>query len=172
MPVLIDGDNLLHAVRGRLADAEQANRASLCKLLASWDRSGRRRITIYFDGVRPDNVGDGSLGVGRLTIRYSNRETADARIIEEIQASSHPRRLLVVSSDREIRAAARRRRAPSMSAPDFVDEVVDDLHREAKRRPREPREKFHGLEPGQTDYWLEQLGLRDEPSDDEYGLLQ
>ena len=174
MPVLIDGDNLLHAARGTLDEAERANRAWLCRLLASWDARRRRRITVFFDGVRPDNPGDGPQAAGNLSIAYSDTRSADELIIDAVQSSSAPRRLVVVSSDRAVRTAARRRRARVLGSNAFLTGVLKDLRRRPRAGSREPREKFHGLEPGETEYWLNQLGVEaDKENDkDEFGLLE
>ncbi len=166
MPVLIDGDNLLHTARGALDGAENANRAWLCRLLASWDPHDRHQVTIVFDGVRPDGPGDGPLAVDRLSIQYSDTRTADDVIIEAVESSSAPRRLVVVSSDRQVRTAARRRRARSLDANTFITQVLRELNRTGRTGPREPRQKFHGLEPGEADYWLEQFGLEAEHDED------
>ena len=173
MPVLIDGDNLLHVARGVLENAERANRARLCRLLARWDAEGRYGVTIFFDGVRPASAGDGPLASGRLSVRYSDARTADDLIVEAIESSSSPRRLLVVSSDRQVRAAARRRRARSLDSDTFITQVLKALARAHRPRESEPRQKFDGLAPGEAEQWLEELGVEPEEEDDrdEFGLL-
>lgn len=165
MPFLIDGDNLLHATRGAFDGAEHAGRAWLCRLLSAWDAQGRQEVTVIFDGVRPPTPGDGPVTEGALIIRYSDNETADDLIIEAIEASSARRRLTVVSSDHEVRTAARRRRAQSVDSATFIEQVQRDLQRSTRKGSREPREKYHGLEPGQTDEWLKAFGLGPAPDD-------
>jgi len=172
MPVLIDGDNLLHAARGLLPDGERMNRAALCSLLADWDVHGSREVTVFFDGVRPDDRGEGPVGAGALSIRYSDRRTADALIVEAIASSSAPRRLLVVSGDREVKAAARRRRARRIDSDRFMADVVKALRRSDDPRRSEPPEKRDGLPPGQTDEWMDLFGIDSEPDEEEeFGLL-
>jgi len=173
MPVLIDGDNLLHAARGVADDAQSASRAWLCRLLTSWDPQGLHHVTIFFDGVRPDSPGDGPTEAGRLTIRYSDAWTADDLIIEAIESSSASRRLVVVSSDRAVRTAARRRRARSLDSGSFITKVLNDLDRAERRAKREPPEKFRGLPPGEVDQWLKEFGIDPGPTsdEDEFGLL-
>jgi hypothetical protein len=174
MPVLIDGDNVLHALRGTLTDAEHAGRAWLCRLLTSWDPTGRRRVTVYFDGVRPSSPADGPLPEGPLAIHYSGARSADEWIIEAIDTSSAPRSLMVVSSDRQIRTAARRRRARSVDSQKFVEQMMADLHRAQRTEHHEPREKLNGLDPDDSEAWLDVFDVEQEPnnSDDEFGLLQ
>ncbi len=174
MPFLIDGDNLLHAARGIVPEAERANRAWLCGLLAEWDRGRRYDIVVYFDGFRPDDPGDGPVAEGHLVIRYSERVTADDRIIEAIEASSAPRRLIVVSTDRQIRMVARRRRAAAPDSATFIAQVLSDVERSDRKAPSEPPEKFEGLSPEQTDAWLREFGYDPTPDEDDhdpYGLL-
>jgi hypothetical protein len=164
MPIVIDGDNLLHVARGALEEAHRGNRAWLCRVLASWgDRSGRE-MTVVFDGVRPANPGDGPVTEGELLIRYGGTRMADDVIIEMIESSGSPRRLVVVSSDRQIRAAARRRRARSVDSPSFIETVIKDLSRPMPAGEHEPAEKYQGLKEGDADYWLKQFGYGPEQS--------
>lgn len=172
MPILIDGDNLLHVARGVVDQAERAGRVWLCRLLAKWDPRGRRQVTICFDGFRPDSPGDGPAAVGQLSIRYSDNRSADDLIIETIESSSAPRRLIVVSSDREIRTAAYRRRAVSVDSKTFIEQVLKELNRADPEDKREPREKFDGLKPGEAESWLDEFGIDSaEDDEDEFGLL-
>jgi predicted RNA-binding protein with PIN domain len=162
MPVLIDGDNLLHVARGALEEAHLANRAWLCRMLASWADRYHQEVTVVFDGVRPSSSGEGPLAQAALLIRYSDTRKADDVIIEMIGASSSPRRLVVVSSDRQIRASARRRKARSVDSPSFIERVIEELSRSTTAGEREPIEKYQGLQEGDAEYWLKQFGLHSE----------
>jgi predicted RNA-binding protein with PIN domain len=173
MPYLIDGDNLLHAARAAFEGAERANRAWLCRLLSSWDSEGRQGITIVFDGYRPATPADGPVAEGELTIRYSDKGTADSRIVEMLNASHSARNLTVVSTDREVRMAARRRRAASVDSTSFIERIRRELDRAERRHRREPPEKYRGLEPGETQRWMEEFGLEvDDESDEDDLWLQ
>ncbi|HMQ14637.1 MAG TPA: NYN domain-containing protein, partial [Phycisphaerae bacterium] len=94
-----------------------------------------------------------------LSVIYSGAGvSADSVLIGLVQRDSAPRRLIVVSTDREIAAAARRRRARAVRSDAFWRHVLHDLTRPV-RRSVEPREKRTGLPPDQVDAWLRELGF-------------
>lgn len=158
MPVLIDGNNLLHAAAA--ADPERpAGRYTLCQTLRRWAQRYKQRVQIIFDGPSPppefiEQLGDGDV----LYIRFSGSTTADAVILEALQHDSAARRLLVVSSDHEIQRAAKRRRATPVRAADFWDRVRRELE-QPPRQSDEPEEKRSGLASEAGDDWLREFGL-------------
>lgn len=162
MPLLIDGNNLIFAAR--LVDPTDLliGRSMLCAKLGDWARRRRERVHVVFDGPPPDAPLAEQIGDPDLTVTYSGRGvSADRRIQELIAADSAARRLVVVSSDREVMSAARRRDARPMRADDFWRIVVADLAR-PEPQPLEPPEKRAGLAPEQTEEWLRDFGLGEE----------
>lgn len=162
MPVLVDGNNLIFAARQVDPTDLLIGRSMLCAKLGDWARRRRERVHVVFDGPEPEASLAEQLGDPDITVTYSGRGvSADRRIHELIAADSAARRLVVVSSDREVMAAARRRDARPMRADDFWRIVVADLSR-PEPRPLEPPEKRTGLAPDQTDEWLRDFGLEDD----------
>jgi len=155
MPFLIDANNLMHA----LADVGYAvERAGLCELLTTALGSGGR-CEVVFDGPEhtPEHTSHMiSLGVG---VHYGPGGTADDVIEDLIAADSAPRRLTVVSTDRRIRAAARRRRCKSITSQDFSRFLRGRLQTPPPAGPSEPIEKRKGLDPDQTRRWLREFGV-------------
>lgn len=161
MPVLVDGNNLIYAARQVDPTDLLIGRSLLCAKLGHWARRRRERVHVVFDGPRPDEPLAQQIGDPALTVTYSGRGvSADRRIHELIAADSAPRRLVVVSSDREVMAAARRRDARPVRADDFWRIVLADLAR-PEPQPLEPPEKREGLAPEQTEEWLRDFGLGD-----------
>ncbi|MEZ6190120.1 MAG: NYN domain-containing protein [Phycisphaerales bacterium] len=123
MPLLIDCYNVLHAEKpSALAGLSEA---SLCALLAQtrWAAGG---VTVVCDGSpKPHSLkpGDPALGAVELIFSGASR-SADDVIIELIDADSAPRRLTVVSSDRAVRRAARRRKARDLTAEGFLNRLA------------------------------------------------
>ncbi|TWT43646.1 YacP-like NYN domain protein [Phycisphaerae bacterium RAS1] len=158
MPVLIDGNNLLHSAVA--ADPERpAGRYTLCQTLQRWAQRYKQRVQIIFDGPAPPREFLEQLGGSDvLYIRFSGSTTADAVIAEVLERDSAARRLLVVSSDHEIMRAAKRRRATPVCAPDFWDRVLRDLEK-PRRQSDEPEEKRSGLGNEAGDDWLREFGL-------------
>ncbi len=159
VPYLIDGNNLMFA----LSEVHgEVGRQGLCRLLCDL-AAAAQRVHVVFDGPPPDgpaNQGDQT----SLTVDYAGGRTADAIILEHIAAESAPRRLTVVSTDREIRKAARRRRCGVQTSEQFARMLlrVIQAKRTAKsRRADEPKEKRSGLNDQQTRNWLREFGLEE-----------
>jgi hypothetical protein len=117
MPILIDCYNVLHAEKPpALAGLGEA---SLCALMARgpWARAG---VTVVCDGSpKPHSPDPREVEPVELIFSGPGR-SADDVIIRLIDEDTAPRRLTVVSSDRTIRRAARRRRARDWSSESFL----------------------------------------------------
>ncbi len=169
MALLIDGYNLLHVtgIVGRPGHGLQGAREGLLRFLASALTDAQRtHTTIVFDAA------DAPPGLPRTTthegmsVRYSS-DYADAdALIEELIASDHvPRSLLVVSSDHRLQRAARRRKAR------FTDSDVwfaDALRRRRQPpRPASTAAKPHvALTPEEIDYWIAEFQDAPAPNQD------
>ncbi len=167
MPILVDGFNLLHAARA-VGPAIDLGQLRLCELLGQWSRLTGESVTIVFDGMPPPAGYAEQLCRTGITVQHSGtNRTADDWIIEAIQQSTAPRRLIVVSTDRQIRQAARRRRCDDQKAESFFRQVWAQLARDRLRpgQPNEPQAKRHGLDDSQTDRWLREFDLdQEDPS--------
>lgn len=159
VPYLIDGNNLIYALREA---GLELGRTGLCSLLAMLTARSER-VSVVFDGpALPGVPGPDS---GELDVAYSYGRTADELITERIAADTAPRRLSVVSTDRQIRQAARRRRCKIVRSEDFAKLLIRLAEAPPKAPPAEPPEKRRGLPPGEADKWLKEFGL-DAPDDD------
>lgn len=165
--VLVDGNNLLYAAAA--AEPERPpGRQVLCAVLDSWSLRRNRAVHVVFDGPSPREAWRRQLAASRLAVDFSGRLTADDVLIRLIQADSAPRRMLVVSTDRQIARAARRRRASPIRSDVFWFGVQADLQR-APTAPLEPPEKWRGLDPADVDRWLAELDL-DDLANDPFGM--
>ncbi len=158
MPYLIDGNNLIHAL---MEVGPAVERVGLCAVLAKALPAGED-VCVVFDGPHPE-MGFPAELAERVEAIFTPGHPADETIIARIAANSAPRRLTVVSSDREIRRAATRRRCQSVSSEDFAQTLCHLLDKaDTPGRPGpEPKEKRHGLSEEQTDDWLRYFGLKD-----------
>ena len=160
MPYLIDGNNLMYA----LSEAQGGvGRLGLCKLLMGLPARGQR-VRVVFDGPEPPSGLARQIEDTGLEVHYSGPRIADDLITEHITADSAPRRLTVVSSDREIRKAASRRRCRIIKSEEFVPMLlrIVESHRRCEsktRRGGEPKEKREGLSQEQTQKWLREFGF-------------
>ncbi len=158
MPLLIDCYNLLHAPKPPPLAGLDA--AGLCWLLAR-SRWATQGVTVVCDG----HVGP--LGLTQspepsIELIYSGNRSADDVVIDLIQAHSAPRRLTVVSTDRQIRAAARRRRARAVTAAEFIGELTR-LAVALQQRGTSAPAASPGDAPGlSTSQWLRTFGFAEE----------
>ncbi len=159
MPYLIDGHNLLYAIRGSSEEFAGMNEAIMCSVMNEYFSRIRDNAFIIFDGTGPSDKSF-YYGFANLSVKFSGADLeADDIVIDEINSDSAPRRLVVVSSDRKLRLAASRRRATSLASEDFWQMALEKLNRKVRKSP-EPSEKRQGLTDAETDDWMRIFGLK------------
>lgn len=140
------------------------------------DDHGAASIVPRAQGGAEDEVGDGSRatpsfirGVMESDDRFPQIEViwsgsgieADAVIERLIAVSSAPRGLKVVSSDRRILRAARRRRCETVTSDRFLVQLMTDFSGQLMRSDR-PLQAFEiPLDQASIGWWLQYLGVRD-----------
>jgi predicted RNA-binding protein with PIN domain len=133
MAYLIDGNNLLGSFSPESV-RDPASRTILIRKLQAFQRHTRTRVILVFDGPPPADLAarpDGKFSV----VFPPEGQSADEAIEELIERQQDRRYLIVVSTDREIRAFARAHGASSISADAFGRELKTAL-----RDRREARE--------------------------------
>ena len=158
MKLIIDGYNLLHAsgVFGgsRGPGGFEQSRRALLDMLADLLGAEAADTVVVFDAARaPDGL------PGRSTHRgirvWFAREYPDAdTLIEELVADATSPHLMVVSNDRRLQAAARRRRAKAVSCAEWLAEA-----RAARRAPRAGDTKPPEPGPEGAEYWKRYFDL-------------
>jgi len=170
MPLIVDAYNVLHVTGILPPDLAGLDLAGLARLI---ERSsvGRQRVTLVCDGLPPvpqDSAAGSRPGSGvrplesaddpphdvltilddsPIEVRYAGRQrSADDLMAELIQQDSAPRRLTVVSSDREILATAKARKCPTMTSEQFLERLALDASR-ARRDPRSDAKPTTGKLP-------------------------
>ena len=162
--LLIDTCNVLHRTGILPPELAGIDERSLVRLL---QKSRYQDLSADFmcDGPRI-----GSDGQPRADTKESchfhfagRNQSADTLIITAVQASSSPRSLLVVSSDRRIQIEAKKRRCRVISADDFLEQLSQD----AALGQRTTRSVKADDLPRSTEYWLKEFGVdhAPEPSD-------
>jgi predicted RNA-binding protein with PIN domain len=154
MPFLIDGNNLMHA----LAEASQGR---LCDMLEVLARRGEQ-VCVVFDGAPPEAPLPTPGGEQRVEVVFASPRTADDVIADRIAASSAPRRLTVVSTDRQLRKCGRRRRCKVVTSAAFARLLLREISTPRESQPAEPPEKRLGLTKEQTRAWLREFDLEDD----------
>ncbi|KPK40780.1 MAG: hypothetical protein AMJ65_10365 [Phycisphaerae bacterium SG8_4] len=155
---VIDGYNLRHAIRKAEETSEAIGDLELCMVVSRYLKLIGRGGEMIFDGAGPPDKSSFD-SVGNLEVVFAGLGAdADTVIEDKISASTSPRRLTVVSSDRRLRKAAQTRRCSSLKSEAFWDNVQKQLNR--KRPVREPAAKRQGLSESETDQWLDFLGFK------------
>lgn len=166
MRTLIDGYNVMHAagLMGRTfgPDGFRRVRARFLNDLAS--RLGpveAHLTTVVFDAKKvPEGLPSRARHKGITVLFAVDNPTADERIEEIISGHSDPKRLTVVSTDRQIRVAAKRRRASPVTADDFLSRLESDRRaRETPDAPADPSsDKPSSLSEAEAAYWAREFG--------------
>lgn len=154
---IIDGHNLLYAIRKTEEGSDTPSDIALCRVLSTYFKLTGEKAEIVFDGTGPpDKTGLDS--ISNLEVLFAGSRTdADTVIEDKVRASTAPKGLTVVSSDRRLRQAAHARRATSVKSEVFWTDVEKQLSR--KRPVREPAAKRQGLSESETRQWLKFFGL-------------
>ncbi len=157
MPFIIDGHNLLWSVQKVNPDESPANEAQLCRIISRYLIKVKEQGHIVFDGKGPLDKSEFD-NIPSLEVIFSGaNHEADDIIEDKIMVDTAPKRLSIVSNDREIRDVAKKRKATCVKCENFWREVVNSLRR--KKTPSEPPQKQTGLTEGETDLWLDFLGF-------------
>jgi predicted RNA-binding protein with PIN domain len=156
MSLIVDCYNVTHATMPpMLAGLDEAG---LCRALAR-SRWAGRPITVVADG-RPKPLGVTESPVAEVDLVYAgSSRSADDLIIRLIDQHSAPKRLTVVSSDRQIRAAARRRRARDLPSDQFIDKLAHQLRQAHAAPPRPGRPSVAPLPPELVERWKDVFGI-------------
>jgi len=154
--LIIDGYNLLWAAQ-KQSEAGAITDIQLCHMIGRYLRLTNQTGQIIFDGIGPPDKSPFAKAAN-LEIIFSGQNTdADSIIEAKITADSAPKRLTVISSDQQVRKAAKRAKSVSIKSEQFYGEMIKTLAR--KRPEREPMEKRAGLDEAQTRQWLKYFEL-------------
>lgn len=161
MTLIIDGYNLLHASgvfgAARGPRGFEQSRVALLDLLADLLGSDAGNALVVFDAARAPDGLPARLVHGGIRVWFA-REYPDAdSLIEELVADdTAPGHLVVVSNDRRLQAAARRRRARAVGCEEWLADA-----RAARRDSRRPPADAKPPEPGPegVDEWKRYFDL-------------
>jgi len=144
MPIVIDGNNLLHSLPSHLRSREAVRQTIL-------DQSRREKIsvTVVFDGPPPDGS-PATEHLGQVTILYSGQTSADDVIVGRLPAGNAARSWSVVTNDRGLATRIRERGASIRTLAQWTG------RRGAKVRPGKPRPK-PPLRPKEVQKWEEEF---------------
>ena len=155
--IVIDGYNLLWSIQKTDEDAESISDVGLCKIIGRYLKLTGEKGEIVFDGTGPPDK-SGFDNISNMEVFFAGLSTDADKVIEDkIRASTAPKRLKVVSSDRRLRDASRARKARAIKSQVFWSDVQRQLSR--KRTIKEPAAKHRGLSESETKQWLKFFNL-------------
>ncbi len=135
---LIDGYNLLFKLPGKHHSLE-IKRRTLLDLLEKQIAEFGLSVTIVFDGAQRDPLMSVRGHFKTMEVVYTAaNQTADDYIYESI--AEHPRRHIVVTSDRDLATKCKALGAQTQKIQDFLSSLVTKHHK--KKRLHEPLPKF------------------------------
>lgn len=176
---LIDGYNLLHAlgmVRRQLEPAglERARRA-LLEFLKKAHGEEASAVTVVFDAAKAPPGVPAHLEYQGIQVLFAvHQDQADDLIELLIQQETRPAQLMVVSDDRRLQQAARRRSCVALGCLDYLDRLQE--------RPRPPSAvekaaKPVRVSPEEMEHWLHEFAALANDPDlkelfDPFGFLE
>ena len=125
MAYIVDGNNVMGQTPGWHRDKADARRR-LLERVAAFNRIKKTRITVVFDGAPDFAFPEGSAFLGVKVLYAEQGSDADSRIYRLVEASSDPRGLTVVTSDRALASLVRSNGATVLRSGEFrrlMDEV-------------------------------------------------
>ncbi|MEO0513556.1 MAG: NYN domain-containing protein [Planctomycetota bacterium] len=174
--LLIDAYNVLHTVGVLPRDLAGLEVEDLAELIAAGRYRGRRVLLVCDGSPRPRGLREGFTkrasdrwaigGHQELQIVFTGPESdADTFIEKYIEAETAPKRLLVVSSDRRIQKAGRRRRCPTLDSVGFLRQIVFDAEASMASTELAQTGGLRGevpLKQAAIGFWKQEFGLSDD----------
>jgi len=158
MPIIIDGHNLLWSIQKTGADSGFVSDVRLCHIVARYLKLIGEKGEIIFDGAGPPDKSDFDYVDGVEVFFAGPGADADSAIEDKIRASTAPKGLTIVSSDRRLQAAARARKAAAIKSERFWAGIKKQFSQ--SDTAKEPPGKRHGLTEGETEQWLKFFGIK------------
>lgn len=147
----IDGNNVQGQVPDLVPGSPQAERYTV-RALQQFCKLTGKAVTLVFDGI-----GGAEMDFGRMRVKrpQPTDQNADGLIIRLVQADSHIREAVVVTSDRELTQHVTRLGAKVIPSGEFLDRLPRDQQENSEGKPR-----VRGTT--EVDAWLKEFGVSPE----------
>ena len=102
---IIDGNNVIGKINSlkRIQEKDkQQSRLKLAFLIDNYFQNKNVKVTIHFDGYANEPI-----KLNNCKIKYSKNHTADDNIKHQIETSSNPKNITIVTSDNNLRQFAK-----------------------------------------------------------------
>jgi hypothetical protein len=152
MPLLVDTYNVLHVVGVLPPDLAGLDPHTLATLIST-SRYAHDSPRLICDGTPRPGIPP---SVGPVRIQYAGGGIkADDLIATLVDASSAPRRLTIVSTDRQVTTHAARRKCKVLTSEEFLAHLAADAANPTARRPE-------GIPHQDVNEWIDQFNLTTE----------
>lgn len=134
MKYLIDAYNVLHCAH--ILPEPWGYMPQVDGLAAFIAQSRLRSVVLICDGTMPTELTEETCDSfpGVRIIFAGGGQDADTRIEQILQRTSHARDMVVVSNDRRVQAAGRRRKATVVRSEDFLRQVLNQTPEKSDRK--------------------------------------
>ena len=153
MPYLIDGNNLIGAIK-ELDIRDTGAREKLTEMLMKYHHVKRNTIKVVYDGPPPPGL-LAETHYGSICVRYAGPDyDADTVIKKEVDRAKSPEAIIVVSNDKQVYSYCKWAGAKAMRVNQFYDDLAKVLEKEGM----DPR-KFKELGEKEIEDWFEYFGI-------------
>ena len=153
MPYLIDGNNLIGAIK-ELDTRDKTAREKLTQMLMQYNKVKRNKIKVVYDGPPPDGL-LAETHFGPVSVRYAGPDyDADTVIKQLVDRSKSPESIIVVSNDKQVYSYCKWAGSKAMRVNQFYDDLIKVLEKEGV-----DGRKFKELNKNEVDDWLDYFGI-------------
>ena len=129
---IIDGNNVIGKINSlkRIDKKDkQQSRLRLAFLIDNYFHDKKAKVTIHFDGYENEKI-----KLNNCKIIYSLNRTADENIKRQIESSSNPKNIIVVTSDNNLRQFAQVCTCTLQNSEEFAKNLTqNDMDDEAEK---------------------------------------
>lgn len=177
MDVIIDAYNVIFQITELGANTRKNDievlRNKLLSILAQYKSSRKHKLTVVFDGKEDNDFYGHKTNISGIEVIFSRSGLdADEEIKRMVSNSSHPRQIIVVTSDREIEQFVKKYGCKIKGPVEFFKDVKMKISQSKSREHKskklddgdesEPISKYTGPSKAEAQYWLkvfkEQMG--------------
>ena len=153
MKLLIDTCNVLHRTGVLPPEMAGIDEESLANLIRSSRYRNHKSLLVCDGNARSLSGGLRGRSRGLIQFKFSGQaQSADTLILDLVARSNSPKRVIVVSSDREIQVMARRRRCQIIDSDRFLTQLTTD-NQSQRFAARDPK-SAGPLGDGEIEEWL------------------
>ena len=118
---IIDGNNLIGKIKSLWSlqqKDKQLSRIKLVKILDQHFRSKNVKISLHYDGFANEAIPS-----SKIKIFYSDKNTADSQIKNEVDNSKNPKVIAVISSDHSVQNYAKVNSCTVIKSEEFAKQM-------------------------------------------------